>query len=848
MRELPSGTITLLFTDIEGSTQLLHQLGDRYADRLADHRHRLRAVFAAHEGVEVDTQGDAFFYAFASALKAVTAAAEAQRALDEGPVLVRMGLHTGEPLLTNEGYVGMDVHRAARIAACGHGGQVLLSEQTATLLGGGFDMRDLGQHRLKDLQQPEHIFQLGVADFPPLRSLNQTNLPVQPTQFIGREGELADVLALMLRDDVRLLTLTGPGGSGKTRLGLQVAAELLETYPDGVWFVSLASLTDSSLVIATIARSLGLRETGSDTWDRTLGSHLPTKHLLLVIDNVEQLLPDVASVLGALLAAATNVRLLVTSREPLRLSAEHEYPVSPLAAAEAVSLFAERARAIAPAFQLGEQNRQAVAAICTRLDNLPLAIELAVVWTRVLPLATLLEKLDHRLPLLTGGNRDAPERQRTLRGAIAWSYALLPEEQQRALYRLSVFAGGWTLDAAEVVCDAGLHTLAALIDKNLLRHELTPDGESRYAMLETIREFAAEKLAESGDADDVSDAHAAYFRGLSERGNTDVRAGHQARWLRRLDAERDNLRAAFEWTIEHDPPAALGLVVVLDVYWSRSEGGEGRMWLERALTASTRRDDRRAHGLIMASIWATFQGQFGVARDYADQLLELAHELGSLLHQGNALHALALIASHQSAEGWAETAFPYFQEAESALRQAGDGWALGLILNNHGFTLYTVGDYEGARRRLVEALALAEGLNDDWQRSAVYGSLADVELASGNRLAAEANWRRELELARDIGGYLRASEALTGLGGLAFDDGYLTRCLQLLGSATELFRRTGTVLQSPDEALIRRAQEKALDAIGTQRANAAWEAGARMSLEEAVQFGLADPVEPATPS
>jgi predicted ATPase/class 3 adenylate cyclase/Tfp pilus assembly protein PilF len=839
MRKLPKGTVTFVFTDIEGSTRLLHELGDSYAGALADHRRCLRGVFAAHDGVEVDTQGDAFFYAFTSARRAVAAASEAQRALAAGRVRVRIGLHTGEPLLTEDGYVGIDVHRAARIAACGHGGQVLLSEQTRSLLGEGVDARDLGLHRLKDLLDAEHIFQIGDADFPPLKSLHQTNLPVQPTPFIGRERELGDVLTVIRRKGVRLLTLTGPGGAGKTRLALQAAVELDSAYPDGVWFVSLAGLTDSRLVIATIARSLGLRETGSDTWDRILLRYLSDKHLLLVIDNIEHLLPDAAGAVGELLAAAPEVRALVTSREPLKLAAEHEFPVAPLAAGEATSLFAERARAVLPSFGLSGENRPAVEAICARLDCLPLAIELAVPWMRTLPLAQLLDRLEQRLPLLTGGTRDAPERQRTLRAAIAWSFGLLPPAEQQGFYRLSVFAGGFSLDAAEAACAADLPTVAALVEKNLVRREPTPDGETRYVMLETIREFAVERLAESHEARAVSDAHAAYFRAVSDHAAIKDKRVNQAGWLRRLDIERDNLRAAFEWLVRREPHSALRLTLALKIYWARSEGGEGRTWLDRALAASTEPDELRAEGLFVASLWAIFHGRLREARQRADEALQLGQELGSAVCEGNALHALALIANREGPEDWSEAGLSLFRDAESVVRRSGDNWSIALLLNNFGYTLYDAGDYEGARRRLTEGLALADELGDEWQRSAMYGSLADVELATGNTSAAEASFRRELELARDIGGYLRATEALTGLARLAFDDGRLTRCLQLLGAASELFHRTGSVLNSPDPVLIKEAQEKALGLIGGERADAAWQQGTRMTLEQAVQFGLA---------
>ena len=406
VRELPSGTVTFLFTDIEGSTRLLHELGAGYADALADHRRVMRKSFVAHRGVEVDTQGDAFFVAFAKASDGVTAARSAQDMLASGPIRVRMGLHTGEPILTEEGYVGLDVHKGARIAACGHGGQVLLSEATRRLIDA--EVRDLGLHRLKDLQEPERLFQLGEGKFPPLKSLNQTNLPVQPTPFLGRERELAEVLDLLEREDVRLLTLTGAGGTGKTRLALQAVAELVEKYPDGVWFVGLADVMDPGLLLPTIAQSLEIREAAGETLEAAVERYLRSKRIVLLLDNVEQLLPAAAPPLGKLCAACPGLELVITSREPLHLGAEREYPVSPLTNDEALRLFARRAQAARPDFELRDKNRSTVETICMRLDRLPLGIELAAARVRLLPPDKLLSRLEQRLPVLVGGPRDAP--------------------------------------------------------------------------------------------------------------------------------------------------------------------------------------------------------------------------------------------------------------------------------------------------------------------------------------------------------------------------------------------------------------------------------------------------------
>jgi predicted ATPase len=499
MAGLPHGTVTFVFTDIEGSTRLLHELGaERYAEALARHRRVLREVFAQRGGVEVDTQGDAFFYSFPTAPAALEAARDGQEALATGPVVVRMGVHTGTPVVTSEGYVGEDVHRAARIAACGHGGQVLVSATSAALADDD-SFRELGEHRLKDLSAPERIYQLGAQEFPPLKTLYQTNLPVPATPFLGRAEELADVVVLLAREDVRLLTLTGAGGTGKTRLALQAAGAVSDGYPNGVWWVPLAPLRDPALVMPTIAQVLGAA--------RGLAEHIGEKRMLLLLDNFEQLV-EAGSALGELLEGCPRLDVLVTSRERLHLAAEQEYAVPPFEEADGISFFYARARAVKPGFEADE----AVPEICRRLDHLPLALDLAAVRVKALAPRQILARLEQRLPLLTGGARDLPERQRTLRATIEWSHELLDEDGERLFRRLSVFRGGCTLDTAESVADAELETLQSLVDKSLLRHTV-----ERFWMLESIREYAAERLEESGEATELRERHAAHFLALAER-------------------------------------------------------------------------------------------------------------------------------------------------------------------------------------------------------------------------------------------------------------------------------------------------------------------------------------------
>jgi class 3 adenylate cyclase len=467
MAELPCGTVTLLFTDIEGSTRLLQELGEEtYVRALEDHRRLLRDAFATHGGVEVEMQGDSFHFAFSDACAAVLAAAHAQDALGEHqwerePIRVRIGIHTGEPVVTGNLYAGLDVHRAARVMGAGHGGQVLLSETTHGLVEHefpeGLSIRDLGLHRLKDLSAPQRLYQLGDKKFPPLASLYQTNLPVPATPFLGRERELQEVSALLGDEGTRLLTLTGAGGSGKTRLAAQTAADVSDLYRDGVFWVGLASLREHELVRSAIAQVVGAKE--------ELSEHIGAKRLLLLLDNFEHLLPA-ATMLAELLEACPNLKVLVTSRQPLHLSGEREYLVLPLREADAITLFEDRVRASGVEIAANGE----VAMICRRLDHLPLAIELAAARVKVLPLTGLLQRLEQRLPLLTGGARDLPERQRTLRATLHWSYDMLATEEQRLFACLAVFAGGCTLEAAEEVCGSNVDMLQSLVEKSLLGH------------------------------------------------------------------------------------------------------------------------------------------------------------------------------------------------------------------------------------------------------------------------------------------------------------------------------------------------------------------------------------------
>jgi predicted ATPase len=710
MRELPRGTVTFLFTDIEGSTRLLHELGgEGYAAALAEHQGLLRKAFERNAGVEVGTQGDSFFVVFQRPCDAVAAAEEAQRALESGRIRVRIGIHTGEPLLTESGYVGLDVHRAARIAAAGHGGQVLVSGATRDLLDSALDLRDLGEHRLKDLTFPERIYQLGPGEFRPLESLNQTNLPAQPTPLIGREHELAEVLALVRAH--ALVTLTGPGGSGKTRLALQAAAELVEQFRDGVWFVSLAALRDSKAVLPTIAQTLGI------TQQETLEQHLARRQVLLLLDNFEQLMEAAAEV-GELLRQAAALKILVTSRAPLHLAGEREYAVPPLTDEDAVALFAERVRAAKPTFEPDQQ----VGAICRRLDNLPLAVELAAARTKVLVPSQLLERLEQRLPLLSGGLRDAPERQQTLRATIDWSYELLTNEEKQLFRRLAVFAGSFDLAAAEQVCEADLDTMASLVDKSLLRQ--TEDG--RFFILATIREYASERLNEDSQAEILRRRHADRTLRIAEEAEPRHREGFDV-----LAAEHDNARAALDFLVKAEAAEpALRLALAYRDYWFVRDIREGRRRLEAVLAMSEDTPaEPRLSALIRAASLARVVGDSEAGEQHASAAVALARELGDGPGLAGALRELGQVMSLRSDF---TTAFSLYEVALAVARAAGDSPVP--TLTDLADVALAAGELERAIEYSLQAAELASGHDAETVRAiAAYNTAAAlIQLERGD--------------------------------------------------------------------------------------------------------------------
>jgi predicted ATPase/class 3 adenylate cyclase len=876
---LPRGTLTFLFTDIEGSTKLLNALGtDRYHEVLETHTETLRRAFA--KGHEVRIEGDALFIVFATAQDALDGAASAQRALGKtafphgAVVRVRMGMHTGQGTPASEkagaDYVGIDVHRAARIAAVAHGGQVLASGSTRMLAGGdlpaGVTLRDLGEHRLKDLAQPERIFQLVIdgcpSDFPALRTLDRTpnNLPTQITTFIGREQEIRDGLKLL--DGTRLLTLTGPGGTGKTRLSLQLAAEAAASFPDGAFWVPLAPISDPELVPSTIAHSLGVQVSGSELPIDRVTEHLRDKTLLLVLDNFEQIL-SAAPTVSTLLDAARGVKVVTSSRAPLRISGEQELPVPPLelpdperlpslevlAQSDAVRLFIERARAVKPDFMVTAENAGAVAEIVFRLDGLPLAIELAAARVKILTPQAMLPRLRQGLDLLASSGRDRTDRQRTLRGAIAWSYDLLDDGMQRLFARCAVFVGGAQLEQLEAVCgDAGeigrdmLDGVGELVDQSLLR-QIEVDGEPRFRMLVTIRDYALERLAERGEAVDLRSRHLAAYVAFAERARPELQGKDQKRWLDKVELEHDNMRAALDFAIsDRHADEAARLVYALWRFWqSRGYLREGRSWAERAVAVPGGTRELRLRALEALGGLVYWMGDLAMLTHYG-AALDLAREIGDKKEIALAAYNLSFaytIPTNDMVRGRV-----LLEEALALFRELGDGAAIGrssFALSNvvSGGQGHSREDLLFARRTIGEALAQHRKLSNQFDLAWDLHMAGLIDLKLGDLENARLQWAEAIGLfvaAGDISGMVLM---LSDFSELAQAAGDLERHDVLVGAWAALARKTGIGLT----AIFGRTEDRAQPETIPSDRQPAVERGLAMTLNDAIAYALA--TEPA---
>jgi predicted ATPase len=809
-RDLPSGTVTFLFTDVEGSTGLLHELGaEGYSAVLLEHRLILRETLARHGGVEVDTQGDAFFIAFPTASGAVDAACEAQEALRSGSIHVRMGIHTGSPHLSEEGYVGPDVHKGARIAAVGHGGQVLLSKETHDLV--HVDATDLGEHRLKDFAEAVSIFQLGAKHFPPLKTISNTNLPRPASSFVGRDREVEQVVAL-LQNSARLLTLTGPGGSGKTRLAIEAAATLVPQFKAGVFWVGLAPLRDAALVTDAIAQTLGAND--------GLAKQIGERQLLLLLDNLEQVVES-APELAALVEACPNLKLLVTSRELLRVKGEVEYAVLPLAEPDAVELFCARART---------EPDDTVCELCEALDNLPLALELAAARASVLSPTQMLERLSKRLDLFKGG-RDADPRQQTLRATIAWSHELLSYEEQQLFARLAVFAGGCTLEAAEEVLEAQLDSLQSLVDKSLLRHTA-----ERFWMLETIREYAAEQLEDSGEANGRRRRHAEWFLALAEDAYPHLR-GSPTEWINRLEREHDNLRAALDWLeASCETQLALQLAGALYRFWYlRGHFAEGRPRLERLLDVDANRTAARARALNGAAVMAGSTGDPVTDRLRSEEALALHRELGDAWGIAYSVFSLGMAATEEA--DWT-SARPYFEESLARFRELGEEHYALLAADGVAWISGELGDLERRRAGHEDVLRQARAQHNWAIAASELDQLAQIARDEGriddslSMLAESLRIKSDLEMPGLIVESLaRYAETLAVVAGRA------ETAAQLLAAAEALREEIGG-----SHSWVIEVNEKTLTQLRTQLDDAtleeAREHGRRLTVDEAVAFAL----------
>jgi predicted ATPase len=860
----------MLFTDIEGSTRMLDELGDAYAGVLAEHRRLLRHAFERHGGSEVDTQGDAFFVVFEDPAAAVAAAIEAQRALSQIDVRVRMGLHRGAVTLTDDGYVGIELHRAARIAATVHGGQIVISRSVKDAVGPDVELRDLGEHRLKDIADPQWLYQAVVpglaAEFPPLKSLSTTNVPMPSRRLIGRAAELAELVDAL--DRARLVTITGSGGTGKTRLAIEAGIELLEAFPNGVFFVGLAAVPTDDMVVPAVAGVLGVRQQPGRQMADAIAEHLRSRRALLVLDNFEHV-RAAAGLVSTILEAAPDVRILATSREPLRLSAEQEYPLLPLTTSCAVELFEDRT-------SVDVSQDSAIAELCERLDGLPLAIELAAARVKLVSPAAMLERMHEVLPLLTDGPRDLPARQQTLRATIDWSYSLLTAAEQRLFRRLSVFAGGGTLEAIRAVCgdDAGL--IESLMDKSLVRTR--PGAELRLWMLQTIREYAGEQLREAGDELDTRMRLSAWVESQARQAAPQLLADGQQRWLARLLGDDQTIRDTIEWSLDHDQPeAAVRIVSLLVDYWDATGPYEEVVrWLERGLAAAgdldaewdaranlalslaalhtgdprtARRTGERAvtsanqtgnatvrsralHGLAGVAI---AEEDFDQGGELAEQALTLADEAGDLVLRAFAQNCLAISAFEH---GDPERAQQLFSEVTENLRRAGDRRDSSIVISNLGVAALLNEDFDAAADTFRTAIALSEELSE---RGRIAGQRIDLAIALSLQASADAATIQlgmalpEASAVGDVRGLLSAVLCSAGVCALRGDD---RNAVVLLGSVMAASEDHEYPIGGPDAMMVDHLLSPAAERLGEARSNAALLQGRAVPLRDAAARAL----------
>ena len=911
-----SSTTTFLFTDIEGSTRLWEQSPAAMSAALARHDAVLREAIRQNKGSIFSTGGDAFCVAFSTAPDALAAAWAAQRAFAREPwpaaarIKVRMALHTGNAELRDSDYFGQPLNRVARLLAAGHGGQVLLSmaaqERVRDSLPAGLTLRDMGDRQLKDLVRPERVYQMVApdlpADFPPLKTLDERahNLPIQLTSFVGRRREMEELKRLL--ESSRLVTLTGAGGIGKTRLASQVGADRIDDFADGVWFVELAALTDARHVPQAAATVLGIKEQPGMTIIDTVTQTIRGKELLLVLDNCEHVVDAAALLCQAILTSCARVRVLATSREALRVLGEAIYrvpslpthdPSSPADVASltqyaGVQLFIDRAVSAQSSFRLDDANASAVANICYHLDGIPLAIELAAARVRTLSVADINQRLDQRFRLLTGGPRTALPRHQTLRSAIDWSYELLPEAERALFCRLAVFFGGWTLDAAERICDgegveegAVLDLLTSIVDKSLVIME--PSGtRMRYRLLETVRRYARDRLREVGDETLRQDRHLAYFLAVAEEAEPHLTGADQQAWLDRLESEHDNLRSALAWSsaATGDSVSGLRMAGALFRFWFvRGYLGEGRRWLTALLAAAPRgqAESARAKALNGAGAMAWQQCDYPSARALHEEGLAIRRKLGDRRGIAASLGNLANVARDQCDYASAQA---LYEECLSIQRELGRRWDIAASLNNLGLVATDRGDHAAAKALHEESLAIARELGDRqgiasalnhlgglasgqgdheaalalheeslaiqrelghrWGIATSVNNLGNVAADQGDPSAARARYKESLAIRRDLGDRWGITQSLEGLAYVAFVLGDPERAARIWGGAESLRKEIGTPLPPKDrphyDARVAAARTARDDDAAFDRA---WQEGRAMTLDQIIECALA---------